>query len=294
MVDVSAADFDALRPPSPFLKPEHAAWRDKLRGFIDAEITPHLSAWEKTGTFPDDLYTKAVTAGVYGMGFAAAYGGVLENADLYHRIIFAEEFHRHGSGLVYCDLATYSIAVPPLVASGHPDVIAKFVKPILAGEIKTAFAVTESTGGSDVAGFQTTAERKGDGYVLNGSKALISSAMRADMALVVARTGGPGIGGLSLLWVDLRHPGVTRAPAPGLGWYNANIGTLNFKDVPVPVTHLVGKENEGFMSLGPQLSTERFSGVAAMLAMARAATAEAIAWAKERQAFGKRLADQQV
>ncbi len=294
MVDISAAEFDALRPPSPFLKPEHTSWRDKLRAFIDAEITPHLSAWEHTGTFPDALYQKAVSAGVFGMGFAPEYGGVLENADLYHRIILAEEFHRHGSGLVYCDLATYSIALPPVMAYGQPSVIAKYMKPVLAGELKTAFAVTEPTGGSDVASFQTTAERKGDTYILNGAKALISSAMRADVALVVARTGGPGIGGLSLLWVDLRQAGVTRTPAPGLGWYNANIGTLNFKDVVVPVSHLIGKENEGFLSLGAQLNTERFSGIAAMLALARAATAETIAWAKERQTFGKRLADHQA
>lgn len=294
MAEVLSLGFDALRPPSPFMLPRHIAWRAQVREFIDAEVAPYLEAWDAAGTFPDELYQKAVGAGVFGMGFAPALGGAFEDADLYHRIILAEEFHRLGSGLVYADIATHWIALPPVITHGSDFLVQQVAGPVLRGERKMAFAVTEPSGGSDVASMQTQATRSGDTYLLNGTKALISSAMRADWALVIARTGGPGLSGLSVLLVDLAQPGVTRTPARGLGWYNKNIGTLKFENAVVPLANLIGTENQGFAVLGAQLNTERFSGIAAMLALARSAAAEAIAWAKQRQTFGKRLIDHQA
>ena len=98
-------DFDGLRPPSPFLTPRHDAWRQQLRTFVEAEIAPNLDAWDAAATFPDELYVKAAKAGVLGMGFAESLGGTGEDIDLYHRIIFAEEFFRMGSGVVFADAA---------------------------------------------------------------------------------------------------------------------------------------------------------------------------------------------
>lgn len=170
----------------------------------------------------------------------------------------------------------------------------RVARTVLAGDKKIAFAVTEPGGGSDVSGFTTTAERRGDVFMVNGGKTLISGAMKADFLLTAVRTGGPGMGGLSMLLIETDRPGVSRGPIPGLEWYNRNNGWLTFDNVAVPVTNLVGVENRGFAGLANQFNIERFSGIAATLAMTRTCVAEAIAFARERQTFGKRLIDHQV
>ncbi|WP_332767189.1 acyl-CoA dehydrogenase family protein [Phenylobacterium sp.] len=289
-----ALDFDSLRPPSPFLTERHEAWRRQLRAFIQTEVAPNLDAWDAAATFPDEVYTKAAKAGVMGMGFSEELGGTGEDIDLYHRIIFAEEFFRMGSGVVFADLATHWIALPPVIAFGPPEMRETVARPVLAGEKKIAFAVTEPSGGSDVGAFQTTAEKRGDHYVVNGGKTLISGATRADFLLTAVRTGGPGVGGLSLLLIDAHSPGVSSKPVKGLSWYNGNNGSLTFDNVEVPVGNLIGIENRGFAGLANQFNIERFSGIAATLAMARTAIAEAIDWARQRHTFGQRLIDHQA
>jgi len=111
--------------------------------------------------------------------------------------------------------------------------------------------------------------------------------------LTAVRTGGPGMGGLSMLLIETDRPGVSRGPVPGLEWYNRNNGWLQFDNVEVPVSNLIGVENRGFAGLAGQFNIERFSGISATLAMARTCIAEAIAFARERQTFGKRLIDHQ-
>jgi acyl-CoA dehydrogenase len=288
-----ALDFDGLRPPSPFLTPEHDAWRAQLRGFVDSHIAPNLKDWDAASDFPDSLYVEAAKAGISGMGFREDLGGTGEDVDLYHRIIYAEEFFRLGSGVVFADLATPWIALPPIINGGAPEMLDRVARPVLAGEKKIAFAVTEPGGGSDVSGFTTTAERRGDVFVVNGGKTLISGAMKADFLLAAVRTGGPGMGGLSMLLIETDRAGVTRGPVPGLQWYNRNNGWLQFDNVEVPVTNLIGVENRGFAGLASQFNIERFSGISATLAMARTCIAEAIEFARERQTFGKRLIDHQ-
>lgn len=286
-------DFDGLRPKSPFLTAAHDQWRSALRSFVDAKIAPHLAAWNAAGTFPDSLYIEAARAGLLGMGFAREYGGT-GPVDLYQRIIFAEEFFRLGSSVVFADLATHWIALPPIITSAPEVLRERIARPVLAGEKRMAFAVTEPSGGSDVGSFQTTAERRGEMFVVNGAKTLISGATRADYLLTAVRTGGAGSGGLSLLLIDADRPGVSTASIAGLHWYNRNNGSIRFENVEVPVGHLIGVENKGFAGLAHQFNIERFSGIAATLAMARAAMAEAIAFARQRQTFGRRVIDHQV
>ena len=286
-------DFDGLRPKSPFLTAAHDQWRSALRSFVDAKIAPHLAAWNAAGTFPDSLYIEAARAGLLGMGFAREYGGT-GPVDLYHRIIFAEEFFRLGSSVVFADLATHWIALPPIITSAPEVLRERIARPVLAGEKRMAFAVTEPSGGSDVGSFQTTAERRGEMFVVNGAKTLISGATRADYLLTAVRTGGAGSGGLSLLLIEADRPGVSTASIAGLHWYNRNNGSIRFENVEVPVGHLIGVENKGFAGLAHQFNIERFSGIAATLAMARAAMAEAIAFARQRQTFGRRVIDHQV
>ena len=110
----SLLDFDALRPPSPFMTEAHARWRTRVREFVEREIAPRLDAWNAAGTFPDEIFTRAARAGLLGVGFPERLGGHTEDADPYYRIVFAEEFHRLGSGVVFADLATHWIGLPPV------------------------------------------------------------------------------------------------------------------------------------------------------------------------------------
>ena len=95
-------DFDGLRPRTAGIETRHDKWRQKLRRFVDDKIAPDLDTWSEAGTFPDALYEQAASAGLLGFGFPAELGGWRDPVDLYHRIIFAEEFHRLGSGVVLC------------------------------------------------------------------------------------------------------------------------------------------------------------------------------------------------
>jgi len=287
-------DFDGLRPPAAGLTPDFDDWRQQLRQFVNAEIAPNIDQWNRSGAFPDNLYLKASAAGILGMGFPASQGGSLENARLYHRIIMAEELHRLGSGVVFADLATLWIGLPPVARQGNPRLDAEIVRPVLAGEKKIAFAVTEPGGGSDVGRMTTAAKRTEGGWRVTGEKTLISGAMRADYVLTAVRTGDEGMAGISLLVIDTSSPGVTREPVEGLQWYNASLGTIRFDQTPVPADCLIGTENRGFHDLVGQFNIERFSGIAAALCLGRVCVAEALAFARQRKVFGQRLIDHQA
>ncbi len=290
----SLLDFDGLRPPSPFMTAAHDQWRAHVRQFVTQEIDPHLAAWEAAGTFPDALYESAARQGLLGIGFPERVGGHTEDADPYYRVIFAEELHRPGSGVVFADLATHWVGLPPVVQFGSDELLDQVVRPVLQGRHRIAFAVTEPSGGSDAGAVQTRAERRDDHWLVNGSKTLISGALRADSILAAVRTGGAGAGGISLLLIDAQSVGIERRPVPGLQWYSASNGTIEFRDVRVPLDRLIGAENRGFAGLAKQFNVERLSGIAATLAMSRVAVAEAIDWAQRREAFGKRLVEHQA
>jgi acyl-CoA dehydrogenase len=195
---------------------------------------------------------------------------------------------------VFADLATHWVGLPPVVQFGSEHLLDEVARPVLAGKRRIAFAVTEPSGGSDAGAVQTRAERRDDHWLVNGSKTLISGALRADCILTAVRTGGAGAGGISLLLIDAASAGIERRPVPGLQWYSASNGTIEFRDVRVPLARLIGAENRGFAGLAKQFNVERLSGIAATLAMSRAAVAEAIGWAQRREAFGKRLVEHQA
>jgi acyl-CoA dehydrogenase len=157
--------------------------------------------------------------------------------------------------------------LPPAVRQASERLNEQVVRPVLRGEKKVSFAVTEPGGGSDVNAITTRAEPTGDGWLLSGEKTLISGAMRADYILTAARTASGDQQGISLLLVDAHSEGVQREPVNGLRWYNASLGTIRFNRTRVRSAYLIGPEHRGFMQLLPQFNIERFSGVAATLGM---------------------------
>lgn len=181
----------------------------------------------------------------------------------------------------------------PTALGGH-TLQEEFVRPALAGRTRIAFAVTEPAGGSDAAAMTARAERQGGDWRVNGEKALISGALRADYLLPAVRTDGEGNGGLSLLLIDAQTPGVSCRPVPGLSGYSASNGAIEFRDMRVLVSRLIGTENRGFVALLSQFNIERLSSVVGTLAMSRVCLAETIACCRERRTFGQRLIEHQV
>ncbi|CAN5722104.1 hypothetical protein BH11PSE3_BH11PSE3_38310 [soil metagenome] len=166
------------RPPSPFYTEEHEAFRDTVRRFVERELMPHVDQWDEAEEFPREIYRKASAAGLLQLGFPEAYGGVA--TDPFFAIIKAEEMARHGSGGLNASLNSHTIGCPPIAALG-PEWMKRQVLPeVLAGDRISALAITEPSGGSDVANLKTTARREGDHYVVNGSKMVITLGMRAD------------------------------------------------------------------------------------------------------------------
>jgi len=278
--------------PSPYYTAEHKAFRDSVRAFVEREVEPFVDEWDEAGEFPRDLYHRAGEAGLLAVGFPEEYGGI--PADAFMKIILNEELARAGSGGIIAGLLIHGIGAPPIVAMGCPELKQRVLPGILAGDKICALAVTEPSGGSDVANLRTKAKREGDHYVVNGSKMFITSGMRADYYTVAVRTGGEGMQGISLLLVEKGTPGFSQTPLKKMGWWCSDTAALYFDDCRVPAENLVGEENSGFYGIMNNFNSERFGLAGMSIGFAQVCLEESVAWARQRETFGKRLADHQV
>jgi len=185
--------------------------------------------------------------------------------------------------------------LPPIINWGTEAMKAAIVPAVLRGEDWISLGITEPGGGSDVANLRTTAVRDGDHFVVNGSKTYITGGMRANWVSTAVRTGGDGAGGVSMLLIPTDAPGFSRTALDRKqGWWASDTATLYFDNVRVPVENLIGEENQGFKVIMTNFNSERMGMAVQMEAYARVCLEEAVAWAQERQTFGKRLADHQV
>ncbi len=162
---------------SPYYTAEHEAFRATLRRFVGREIAPFVDEWDEAGGFPLELYRKAAEVGLLGLGFPEEYGGIA--TDQFFKLIASQELARAGSGGVSASLMSHTIGAPPIANVGSAALKARYLPAILAGEKISALAITEPSGGSDVANLKTRAERDGDCYRVNGSKMFITSGIRA-------------------------------------------------------------------------------------------------------------------
>ncbi|NWH07382.1 MAG: acyl-CoA dehydrogenase family protein [Alphaproteobacteria bacterium] len=294
MAKNTAHNFDSLRPPSPFFQETHHEWRRQLRSFIDREIMPYVEEWEAKGEIPLSLFKKASDFGLLRMGYPEVYGGVQDGIDRFHGIVTSEELARIGAGGVTASLMVHGIGLPPILALGTDDMKQRIAPAVLAGDTRISLAITEPSGGSDVANLKTRAKRDGDDYIVSGSKMFITGGMRADYFTTAVRTGGPGVGGISLLLIEADRPGVSRTKLEKMGWWASDTAALYFDDVRVPASNLIGAENQGFIGIVLNFNGERLGMAAGANAFARVCLEEAINWAQTRETFGKRLADHQV
>lgn len=289
-------DFDSARLHNPHLRPEHEEWRAQLRKFLDVEVVPFLDDWEEAGKIPDALWKKAADIGLLQMGYPEQYGGLSEDIDYWYSAISNEEITRAGSaGGLMSNLLIHGIGLPPVVHFAQEHIKQAVIPPVLAGEKRISLGITEPSGGSDVANIRTTARREGDFYIVNGSKTFISGVMGADWVSTAVRTGGEGARGVSMLLIPTALEGVARTPLDRKqGWWCADTGTVYFDDVRVPADHLIGEEGQGFLVIMSNFNPERISLAVTMEAASRVCLEEAVSWARQRETFGKRLADHQV
>ena len=287
-------NFDATRLPSPHLTPEHEAWRDTVRAFVDKEISPFVNDWDEAGEFPRGLHRKAATIGINGIGFPRDYGGFGDDTDIFHSIITSEELTRAGSGGLIAGLMTHGIGLPPILALGSEAMKARIAPDVIAGEKLISLCITEPSGGSDVANLKTKARRDGSDYIVSGEKTYITTGFRADYLTVAVRTGGDGAGGVSLLLIDANSPGITRTALKKMGWWMSDTASIHFDEVRVPAENLIGYENAGFFGIMSNFNAERIGMATQALAFSRVCIEDAAAWAVERQTFKKPLIKHQV
>ena len=279
---------------NPFDNEERRAFRDMVRTFVANEVTPYADEWDEAGEIPWALHEKVGALGAFGFGVDEKYGG-LGFDDCFMRAAYAEEMAHCGATGVSAALAGRSISIGPIAELANDDIRDRCLRDIVEGRKSSGLAITEPGGGSDVAALKTTARKDGDHYILNGSKTFITSGMKSDCFVVGARTGGEGFAGISLFFVDADAPGFSRTPLPRkMGWWASDQATLYFADCRVPAANLMGEKDKGFLAIMNNFNYERITLVAGMLGMMRVCFDESVAWAQERETFGKRLIDHQV
>ena len=280
--------------PYSFENEEHAAIREQIRAWAAAEIRPEAHRWEEAGEFPVALYRRAAEVGLLGLGYPEALGGV--GGDVTHALAGWEEVILAGHSVGTCvGLGTLGISVPPILGFGTEEQKERFVRPVFEGRSIAALAVTEPGGGSDVAALATRAVRDGDAYLVTGSKTFITSATRADLFTTAVRTGGAGHDGISMLLIERETPGLTVSPRfDKMGWWASDTAEVTFENCRVPVAHRIGEENGGFRISMANFAEERLLLASQCVAIAALALSEAVAYARERKAFGKSLSGFQV
>ncbi|MGW0023060.1 acyl-CoA dehydrogenase family protein [Rhodococcus sp. NPDC003383] len=273
---------------------ERKALRQLAADFTRKEIVPHIDTWEREGAIPRELHRKAADAGLLGASVAEEHGGSGGNP-LDMLAILEEIILAGGSSGLISALFSHGIATPHIVASGNTDLIDRFARPALEGRLIGSLAITEPSGGSDVANISTTARRDGDEYVINGAKLYITSGTRADFVTTAVRTGDAGAGGISLIVVPTDTPGFTVSrKLDKMGWLCSDTAELFYDDVRVPVENLVGAENSAFGQIAQQFQGERLSLAFQAVATAQRCFDLTVEWVKSRETMGRPLSKRQV
>ncbi len=268
---------------------EHRLFRESLKDFLNKEVVPHIEKWEKTGTIERFIWEKFGEMGFFGLAYPENYGGL--NLDLFYTVIFLEELQKINSGGFAAAMWAHAyLAMTHLNAEGSHEIKERYLTPSIAGEKIGCLCVTEPFGGSDVAGMRSTAVKKGDAYVLNGSKTFITNGVYSDYLIVAAKTN-PELGnkGISIFVVDRDTPGVSSTKLDKLGWRASDTAEIAFDNVTIPASNLMGEEGKGFPYIMQHFAFERL--VMGINAHARAEYALDYAqqYMSERQTFGKTI-----
>jgi long-chain-acyl-CoA dehydrogenase len=274
---------------------DHEAFRQVLRDFIEAEVTPHYQEWYDAGIVPRDFYYKLAELGLFGIEVPEEYGGAGLTSFKYSAIE-TEEIARAGVSFGGSGVHV-ALCLPYIMKLGTEEQKKRWLPKFISGEMMFAIAMTEPGTGSDLAGMKTTAKLSADGshYVLNGAKTFITGGVHADRVIVCARTAPAKEDdrrfGISLLVVDTKSEGyAVGRKLDKLGLKVSDTAELSFADVKVPAEDLLGEEHRGFSYLGQNLPQERLSIAIGAYAQAAAAVEFTKKYTQDRNIFGKPVA----
>ncbi|MBP6110338.1 MAG: acyl-CoA dehydrogenase family protein [Rhodocyclaceae bacterium] len=274
--------------PRTLFSEEHDQFRDSVRRFMATEVSPNVERYETQQFIDREVWVKGGEAGYLCPTMPEAYGGA--GVDKLFSVILFEEAAKGNAGGLGWSLHS-EIVAPYLLHYGNDHIKSHYLPKMARGEMIGAIAMTEPAAGSDLQGIKTTAVKHGDHYVLNGSKTFITNGYMCDLVIVVAKTDPTkGAKGTSLLVVDTSMPGFTKGkPLKKAGQKSQDTCELFFDNVKVPVTNLLGEENNGFIYLMQELPWERLQIAITAIAAAEAAIEQTIAYTKERKAFGQEI-----
>ena len=222
-------NFDNARLKNEYLMPHHDEWRTQLRRFFEKEIIPYADDWDETGLIPNDLWPKSAAVGILGLDYPEEFGGTSEGIDIWHKNILNEELARVAVGGIGATLMVHNIALPPIINFGTQEIQKIVIPPVLSGKKRISLAITEPSGGSDVANLNTTATLIDDHYVINGSKTYITGGMNADWFTAAVRTGGEGASGISTILIPSNLDGIVRTALDRKqGWWCSDTATIYF------------------------------------------------------------------
>jgi hypothetical protein len=278
------------------LSEDHLAVQDAVRTFVQAEIAPHAAQWDKTHHFPKEQLRGLAALGCYGVAVPPQWGGA--GLDYLALSIILEEIAA-GDGATSTVVSVNNCPVCSiLMAFGNDEQKERFLKPLARGDMLGAFCLTEPHVGSQADGLKTTAVRvdDGDGYVLNGVKQFITSGKNGDLAIVMAVTDkAAGKKGISAFVVPTSTPGYTVARVEDkMGQHASDTAQIVFENCRVPAANLLGEEGMGLKIALSGLEGGRIGIASQAVGMARAAFDAALAYAKERQAFGRPIFEHQA
>lgn len=279
---------------NPFENEQRRAFKDSIAKFLEAEVWPHVDAWDEAGAYPHEMNEKICALGVFGFDIPEEYGG-LGFDDAHMRKASGVEMGRSSAGGLMASVGSRSIMLKPLTELANDEIRQRVLPELLSGRKGGALGITEPGGGSDVANMKTTARKDGDEWVLNGQKMFITGGMQASYFVIGARTGGDGMGGISLFFVEADTSGFSRAPIERkMGWWASDTATLYFDECRIPAANLMGEEHKGFYAIMNNFNNERFWMAAQMLGMSMRLFDECVAYATDRQTFNKPLIKHQV
>ena len=274
---------------------EHQQLRRTVREFVEKEINPNVDEWEKAGAFPaHELFKKAGRLGLLGINKPEAYGGM--GLDYSYQACATEELGNCKCGAIPMALGVQTdMATPALARWGTDELKKEFLAPAIAGEAVTSIAVSEASGGSDVAAIKTVAKKDGSDYLISGSKMWITNAAQADwLCLLVNTSEGAVHANKTLVIVPTKLQGVEVGPKIAkLGMLASDTCPVFFDNVRVPQRNRIGEEGMGFMMQMVQFQEERLCGaIGSVRGMDRTIDAT-IAYCRERETFGQPLINNQ-
>ncbi len=265
---------------------EHELFRESFRKFLQKEVLPFQEEWEQAGIIPREIYLKCGEQGFLVPQAPEEFGGLGIHDFRYEAIMLEELAYYNEFGLM---LGLHNtICAPYLLTYGNAEQKARIIPKIVSGESILAVAMTEPGAGSDLAGMKTSAEDKGDHWVLNGQKTFISNGINSDVILVAAKTVPSNPHAMGIFIVERGDLGLERGtPLKKIGLLSQDTAELYFENLKVKKANVLGDPTKGFRYLMAQLATERLSLAVGAVANCRSAIEQTIKYVKERNVFGK-------